>query len=255
MSGRRRRDNEGQATPRVVGAAHEIELPAGGAELMRIEELRVHLAHQVAFNHRIDRYDIFVLSNHPRIIDVVRGPALYAGIVVDQIVGRRTAHRDIEDALAGVGSLAAVGDCAASYETCDAIAEQFGVNAKILPILECSRNDVRHPADAELHASTVLDHRQHLSGDALVDMGWTLSCRERDLGGVLHDGVYLRDVNHAGAKAAWQARIYFNNEPFGPLQPGKRVGAGKPKAEPAGTIHRRHLQQEDIRSDLLADNP
>src|SRR5215471_2701850 len=145
MSGRRRRDYEGQATPRVVRAAHEIELSASGAELMRIEELRVHLAHQVAFDHRIDRYDIFVLSNHPWIIDVVRGPALDPGIIVDQIVSWRTAHGDIEDALAWVGILAAVGDCATSYEARDTIAEQFGVNAKILPILECARNDVRYP--------------------------------------------------------------------------------------------------------------
>src|SRR4029077_4419993 len=108
MSGRRRRDDERKATLRIIRAAHEIELPAGGTKLMRIEELGVHLAHKVTLDHRIDRYDIFVLSNHPWIIDVVRSPALYAGIVVDQIVGQRTAHGDIEDALARVGILAAV---------------------------------------------------------------------------------------------------------------------------------------------------
>ena len=78
--------------------------------------LGVARAGQIDLDSRVDRDDVVVLSDDARIVDVVDGPALDRGVVVQELVHALLPHREREHGLAAIERLAPVGDDAGAHE-------------------------------------------------------------------------------------------------------------------------------------------
>ena len=83
--GRMARDDRSTAG-RHVGAAHEIQLPAGAAELPPPHCFRIACAIQVNLNGRVDRDDLRIAGDDAWRIDVIDRVRLDRGIVVEEVV-------------------------------------------------------------------------------------------------------------------------------------------------------------------------
>ena len=67
---------------------------------------------QVDLDGRVDRNDVVVLCDYPRVVEVVHRPALHGRVAVEEIVHELIAHGEGEHAFADVDRLAPVGHCA-----------------------------------------------------------------------------------------------------------------------------------------------
>ena len=68
------------AAPRGIGAAHEVELAARGAVLVAQHVLGIAGAGQVDLDRGIDRDDIVVLGDDPRVVDIIDRALSIAGL-------------------------------------------------------------------------------------------------------------------------------------------------------------------------------
>src|SRR5215831_2263472 len=254
MSSGRGADDERQAAAREGCALDEVEVTPGATILVHCKVLGVALTGEIDFDHRVDRNDVVVCSDDAWIVDVVGHPTFDRRVVVDQVVGRGAAKGDIEHALAAINALASVGDGTAGNEVGDPVADEFRMHAEILPVAQRTRDDVRHAANAELHASAVLDHRHDARCDLPVRVGRRLASVSGNLARVLDDSRYLRDVYQASAVTARQLWIYFDDDPLRSFDAGERVGTIGAEGEPAGPVHRRNLQEKSVEGRPLTDN-
>jgi hypothetical protein len=172
----------------------------------------------------------------------------------DDVIGHGCAEGGVKDALAAIDGLASVGDGAAGDKARDPVAHEFRVHAKILPVFQLACDDIRHATDAELDASSVVDHRQDLRGDLPVDIGRRFALAERDVASVLDDRRNLRNVHDARPMGARHIRIDFDNDSFRSVNASERVGSAGAEAEPPAPVHWRDLQQENVEGGALADN-
>ena len=156
-----------------VGAAHELQLAAGAADVAVAGGLRGRLALQVDLRRVVDRHDLVVLHDVVRQVGVVDRAAQDVRVAVDHVVEAARAEREGEDDLAGVERLARAGDEAGVEQVDQAVDQHLGVDAEVpdAAFRQQGADRVRHAADADLQAGAVLDLGGDEARDRAVDLG------------------------------------------------------------------------------------
>src|SRR5262245_29027536 len=127
----RREAHERLPALRGVGAAHELELPAGAGEVAIARRLRRRLSLQVDLGRVVDRDDLLVLHDVLGQVRVVDGPGLHVGVAVDEGVLAAGAGREREHDLVAIERLPGTGYEAGFHEVDHAVDQHLGVDAEV----------------------------------------------------------------------------------------------------------------------------
>ena len=116
------------ATRRVVGARHGL----GGA-----------LPEEVDRNGGIDRHEVRLLGDHPRVVDVANRPQLERRVLVEELVELACPQGEGANSFGAVQLFGDASDHAAFDEIHHTVGDQLGVDAEVLVIGEPAHDRVR----------------------------------------------------------------------------------------------------------------
>ena len=162
---------------RGVGAAHELQLPAGAAEMAVTVGFGGRLSLQVDLRRVVDRDHVVVLHDDVGWIRVVDGAAVHVAIAVQCRVEIARAERERVDDLARVQRFSGARDASGLVQVGHAVGHHLRMHAKIAhPAFEQERTDgIGHAADADLQAVAVVDFSRDQPPHRGVDLaGWRI---------------------------------------------------------------------------------
>jgi hypothetical protein len=142
---------------RQHGAAHEISLSADTAVEPPADRFGCGLACQIDLQGTVDGSHSLVPGDHQRVIGIIDGPELNAGVVMDGIIGLRFPHAEGGDALPAVDVLLAVIDNPGLHQCHDAVGQQLGMNAQVLFAAKIGQDGVWKASIPDLNGIPVFD--------------------------------------------------------------------------------------------------
>ena len=191
-----------------------------------------------------------VLGNDAGGVDHVHRIELKVGVVVHKVVKPLGAHQEGGDALAGVERFFRVVDDAGLDQIHHAVAEQLGVQAQILLVLQELQHCVRDGADAQLKGVAVLDQASAVFADPRLGLADVVGLQLGQRGGVLYEIVDLGDGNAAVAVGIGHLVVHLGDDQLGLLNDG--LGVIHADAQRAVAIavgrgdgHQRHVHGQE----------
>jgi hypothetical protein len=130
-------DDDGLATPRTVGGAHEVDLPAGPGVGPVTEALGATLPDQVHLQGAVDEVQVVVLAGQDWIIGHIDWMHLEHGVPVHVLVEPMRAKGERGEHLVAMEILALVGHDARLDEGEDPVPEHLGADAKVILVPSC----------------------------------------------------------------------------------------------------------------------
>ena len=187
-----------------------------------------------------------MLRNHAQIVGVVGGVERHHGVVVDEVVEPARPHNKRGDDPLRMQALAAAGDHARLDKIDDAFREHLGVDPQISVIEKLLQHRVRNGSDAQLQRGAVIDQRDHLRGDALMDFGNRCAVHFNDRAVCLDMGIDDAPVDEGLTEAAGHLLVDLRNH----VGCGGRGGLGDVHGNAEGAeavrVWWRHMDQGDI---------
>lgn len=148
-------DHDAPPSPGHIGPRREVHGAAGAGILMAVQRLGANLTGQVDLQSGVDGHHVVVLGDVIGVVHIGRGQQLDVRIAVDELIKRLVAPDEAADGLAGVKVLAPVGDHAALHEPSGGGAEDLGIDAQIVLVVQGVRHGVGQVAQADLDGVAV----------------------------------------------------------------------------------------------------
>jgi hypothetical protein len=233
----------------VCGRPDEVHLPPEPRIDEGADGVRADLAREVDLDGRVDRDQIVVLARDDRVVHVLDRMRFDERVVVEELVERVASQREGHDRLSAVQALLRPGDHPALYRAHGPVGDHLGVNAQLEPAVKGREDGIRNAADAHLERRALLDERQNVLADPLVDLGRRLAFQIRQPFRVLDDGV---DAVHMDERIPQRPRhllVDLDDHGRGGLAGGLRGQDLDAQAHEAVLVGGRALQHRHVQRD------
>ncbi len=197
----------------VHRATGEVVLAARRRVVLPTDRLRRTLAEEVDGERGVDRYEVALVRDDPRVVHVADGVQLDGGVLVQELVQPRRAERERSDGLGAVQALADAIDHAGLHEVDHTVGEQLGVDAEVLVVGERRHDRVGDRADTGLDGRAVRDPLCDQRSDLAVGVAggggrhldeWSVAPAPAD---------HLRHVDLVAPERAWHGVGDLEEEP------------------------------------------
>jgi hypothetical protein len=208
------------------------------------------LAGQVDFDGRVDRHQVVMLGDHPRVVGIVGGIHLDPRIIVQEAEQGMGARGKAAHDFPLVQGLALAGDHALRHQMHHAVREHLGVDAQVLPIAQRPEDRVRQMTDSHLERIAVGDQRRDVPGNPLGDcigVGHDRPFQKRLV--VFHQEMDVAHGQEAVAQRARHVRIHLGDQGLGGQGRRKRHVHRDPQAAKPLLVRRADHDQRHVDRD------
>ena len=196
------------------------------------------MAQEIDLQGRVDRHELILLGDPPRVVRVVDRPELDPRVLVQEGKELPGPHGAGRHGLTAVRALTCPGDHPALDEIDEALREELGVHAEFAMVVEKTEHVLGNRADADLQRGAVGDSLGHERCDPAVGVALRM-------GGNLEEGRVglaptddLTDVDLVVAEGPRHVRIYLDEKGHPPDQ-GRGIAGLASEREVAVRIRRR----------------
>ena len=218
--------------------AGEVHLPARRGVVAATEGFTRALPEEVHREAGIDRHEVALAAEEPRVVYVSGAPQLDGCVLVDEVVEALGAEGEGAHHLGAVVELAHPVHNPRLDQVDQAVTDQLGVYTEITVVAEGAHDRVGDGTDAGLDTGSVGDAFGDEGGDGvvvLVHLRWR-HLHQRPL--ALDEAFDLADVDLVATERARHMRVDFEEEPC-PADEAARVVGAHTEAEVTVPVRRR----------------
>ena len=209
-----------------------------------------NLTKQVNFDTRVNGYEVIMLCNHSRVVDIAYGIHFESRVVVHEVVHFLGTPSQSCNSFTNVDRFFHVGYCAAFQQVNHTVCEHFCVQTQIFFVFQQNTNSVGDTADTQLQSCAVANFVSDHLTDFLIIIGQRRVVQNQQRSGGFAQSGYLRDVDQAVTHYAGHLIVYIQQDDVSFFTHCYNFCASHRAAEVTMLVHRRNFCVENIQSGL-----